>query len=295
MSTEGQTPFRMKLLCGGNIAKNIGYYFYFYTDEAGEVAGIEDAYIHFNNIGGAEFDILVGQFQVADPMFKRELRLTYEDYEIYRIKPGSSRTNLTYNRGIMATYALPTKTDLIFEVVNGSGIGPADENNGSFDDDNNKNLFARIKQTIPFGSIGMFAYTGKEDELEDDPLTFNGECNDFLLMGPDINLGIDQIELNAQYVRRTDSNPNFAAGFDDDQLTEGFIGEVILNPFPEKSHLLGVLLYNKISSDLPGLEYETFTASVSYMLRTNMRILCELTQDMENEETLFTIGTTAGF
>ena len=47
-----QTPFGMKLLSGGSISKNIGYYFYFYMSEMGELAGVEDAYIHFNNLFG---------------------------------------------------------------------------------------------------------------------------------------------------------------------------------------------------------------------------------------------------
>ena len=45
-----QLPWGVKLLSGGALYKNIGYYFYFYLSERGEVAGIEDAYIHFNNI-----------------------------------------------------------------------------------------------------------------------------------------------------------------------------------------------------------------------------------------------------
>lgn len=288
-----KTPYGVKILSGGNIAPDIGYYFYFYMDERGEVAGLEDAYIHFNNIFKSELDIMVGQFQVSDPLFKRELRLTYEDYKIYKIKLGDSRTDLTYNRGIMATYSLPTKTDIILEVVNGSGIG---ETGAAFDDDNNKNVFAKINQAIPYGSLGFFAYTGKEDELMgDDPAEFNSESNEFMIMGPDISIGIDQIELNAQYIRRTDNNPSFVAGFDNDQLTEGFIGEVVINPLPEKSRLLGVLLYNKVTSEIPGYEYETVTANLSYMLRTNMRIMCELTKDIEKKEMLFTIGTVTGF
>lgn len=288
-----KTPYGVKILSGGNIAPDIGYYFYFYMNERGEVTGLEDAYVHFNDIFGTKLDIMFGQFQVSDPLFKRELRLTFEDYQIYRTKVGASRTNLTYERGVMATYSFPTKTELVLEVVNGSGIGGT---GATFDDDNNKNVFARIRQTIPFGDIGFFAYTGREDELEgDDPAAFNSECNDFLFMGPDISVGIDRIELNAQYVRRTDSNPSFVPGFDDDQVTQGYIGELIFNPFPAKSRIFGVLLYNKVTSDVKGYEYETAAANISYLLRTNMRILCELTRDMEIKETFFTLGTTIGF
>ena len=293
VKSDLKTPYGIKLLSGGNIAPDIGYYFYFYMNERGEVAGLEDAYVHFNNIFGSKLDILVGQFQVSDPLFKRELRLTYEDYQIYKTKVGKSRTDLTYERGLMATYSFPTKTELILEVVNGSGIG---ETGATFDNNDNKNVFAKIKQAIPFGDIGFFAYTGRENELEgDDPSAFNNERNDFLFMGPDFSVGIDRIELNAQYIRRTDNNPNFVRGFDDDQITEGYVGEVIVNPFPEKSRLFGVLLYNKVTSDLPGHEYETASANISYLFRTNLRIMGELTRDMENKETFFTLGTVIGF
>ena len=37
----------------------------------------------FNNLFGSELDITVGQFQISDPLFKRELRLTKDDYYIY--------------------------------------------------------------------------------------------------------------------------------------------------------------------------------------------------------------------
>ena len=52
-----QIPWGLKLLSGGTLYKNIGYYFYFYMSERGEVAGIEDAYIHFDNIFNSELDI----------------------------------------------------------------------------------------------------------------------------------------------------------------------------------------------------------------------------------------------
>ncbi len=95
VKSDLETPWGVKILSGGNIAKDIGYYIYFYMSERGEVAGIEDAYVHFNNIGGTELDLMIGQFQISDPLFKRELRLTYEDYQIYKIKVGDSKANLT--------------------------------------------------------------------------------------------------------------------------------------------------------------------------------------------------------
>ena len=286
IKSDLETPYGLKLLSGGNIAKDIGYYFYFYMDERGEVSGVEDAYVHFNNIKGTELDIMVGQFQISDPLFKRELRLTYEDYQIYKTKVGDSAVNLTYDRGIIATYSLPTKTDLVVEIVNGSGIGDAGADR-LFDTDNPKNVFVKVSQDCSLFTLGMFGYFGEEKGT--------GADNKFSMLGPDISFGTDIIELNAQYVRRVDDNPEFKAGKIPDYTTEGYIGELVINPFPKQSRLFGVILYNKVTSDFGGLEYETITGSVSYLYKTNLRFLAELIQDTENEETKFLVGLMSGF
>ncbi len=309
VDSDAQFPYGVKLLSGGNIAPDIGYYFYFYMDERGEVAGLEDAYVHFNNIKGTELDLMVGQFQISDPLFKREVRLTFEDYQIYKTKIGLTNTNLTYDRGIIASYSLPTKTDIILEVINGNGLHDAGADR-MFDEDSFKNVFVKVAQEIPFGTFGVFGFTGKETNNDSekvfdpaDPAAADiaGEKNEFLMFGPDISIGTDMITLNAQYLLRRDSNPYFVADVDDDQETDGVIVEAILNPDPQKSKLLGVLLYNKVSSDVqgvpgePGFDYETVTGSLSWMLRTNLRLLGEVTYDTEREETTFTIGYVSGF
>ncbi|MFC1539379.1 hypothetical protein ACFL6H_08140 [Candidatus Latescibacterota bacterium] len=290
INSDIETPFGVKILSGGNIAKDIGYYFYFYMNERGEITGLEDAYVHFNNLGGTEFDIMVGQFQISDPLFKRELRLTFEDYQIYKAEIGNSQTNLTYDRGIIMSYSLPTKTDLLLEIVNGSGIGDAGADQ-MFDEDKYKNVFFKIAQGIPFGTVGFFGYLGKEK----DTVTASNWKNEFQMFGPDISLGVEKIELNAQFIRRTDKNPMFNASPGDDTVTNGIIAEMVVNPIPEKSHLYGVLLYNNISSDYVSADYETITANISYLLRTNLRLMGEFTRDLEMDESRLTFGWTAGF
>ncbi|MDF1611121.1 hypothetical protein [Stygiobacter electus] len=55
-------PYLLKFLSGGAVTKNVPYYFYFFFSERGEVAGIEDAYIMFNNLFDQDLDLYVGQF-----------------------------------------------------------------------------------------------------------------------------------------------------------------------------------------------------------------------------------------
>ncbi len=289
-AADFQTPWGLKLLSGGTIADNIGYYFYFYMNEHGEVAGVEDAYLHFNDIGGSEFDLMIGQFQISDPLYKRELRFTYEDFQIYRTVVGDSPANLTYDRGIVATYTFPTNTDIVVEVVNGNGIGELED--GFLDNDVFKNVFARVAQSFDPISIGAFTYLGSNEARR----AGRDIENEFLYWGPDINLVTEQVELNIQYIRRTDDNPDFAVNPGGDYLTEGWIGRLFLNPDPDpdSGRFFPELLYNRVSSEYPGLEYETVTAHLSYLLRRNLRLLGEYTRDIENENNLFTVGFMTG-
>ena len=82
METDLQTPLNLKILSGGPISNKISYYFYFFLFERGEIGGVEDAFVYFNDIANVPVDAAVGQFQVSDAMFKRELRLEYQDYAI---------------------------------------------------------------------------------------------------------------------------------------------------------------------------------------------------------------------
>jgi hypothetical protein len=86
--TDFASPYLLKFMSGGEISERLSYYFYFYFSERGEVAGVEDAFLMYNNLFGIDFDISLGQFQVSDPLFKRELRLSLEDYVLYTSQIG---------------------------------------------------------------------------------------------------------------------------------------------------------------------------------------------------------------
>jgi hypothetical protein len=101
-ATDFQSPYGLKLMSGGAISKKLSYYFYTFLAERGEVGGIEDAFIHVNDIGNQPLDLALGQYQVSDPLSKRELRLEFEDYAVYRARVGDVPVDLTYDRGLMA-------------------------------------------------------------------------------------------------------------------------------------------------------------------------------------------------
>ena len=154
-------PLFFKLLSGGTISNSVSYYVY-YILENGERGKIEDAWLMFNDVAGSDLDLTLGQFQVCDPLFKRELRLTKDDYYVYKVRPGASNVDLTYDRGIMLTYGLESGTDLALQIVNGSGIGEGFMG-GNFDDDKYKNFMGRVSQDVgEHIRIGAMGYYGKE-------------------------------------------------------------------------------------------------------------------------------------
>ncbi len=292
-----QIPWGLKLLSGGTLYKNIGYYFYFYMSERGEVAGIEDAYIHFNNLFGSELDIMVGQFQTSDPLMKRELRLTFEDYLIYKTKIGLSRTNLTYDRGMMLVYGIEkTGTEMVGMMVNGNGKREADDNN-KFDDDNNKNFGIRINQSVGgLFSVGGFYYIGKENTLG------GTEQNKLTYWGPDLNTSIGPFEITAQYLVRKDTNPLFDETVEDCE-TKGTVVELVISPQGDRSRAFLTCLYNQIESDLDGyllpnieqLKYKTLTYSGTILIARNLKFIVEYTRDLERTRNRLVFGLVGGF
>lgn len=296
--TDLQTPYGLKLLSGGALYKNIGYYFYFYMSERGEVAGIEDAYVHFDNVFNSNMDIMVGQFQTSDPLMKRELRLTFEDYMIYKARVGASTTNLTYDRGIMLTYNIEQSgTDIVALVVNGNGKGEAGSDK-KFDDDKFKNFGLRVNQNIgKIGSIGLYYYSGKEASAN-----WGAQfTNKISYVGPDVNISVGPFEFTGQYLIRKDSNPLFTNSIQN-MKTSGLVAELVFAPQLDRSRWYLTALYNRITSDLDDhsnalenfgaspLAYHTVTLSGTYLVSRNLRLVTELTRDVEHEANKAVVG-----
>lgn len=289
-----QTPYGLKLLSGGTLYKKIGYYFYFYIYERGEVAGLEDAYIHFDNVFNSNLDIMVGQFQTCDPLMKRELRLSYEDYHIYKTRIGASGTNLAYDRGIIFAYDIEkTGTDIVAMITNGNGIPEAGSNH-RFDSDPYKNVGLRVSQGVGENiGIGGFYYRGEEVKLNGATVIID-TTNVVQYFGPDVVLNLGKLTFTGQYLIRMDSNPNFIANPDETQ-TNGICAELVFAPKYDQSDFYWTLLYNNIESDIAAHNYHTVTLSGTYLMARNLRLIAEYIHDLEEENNLFILGLVSGF
>ncbi|MCF8301726.1 MAG: hypothetical protein K9I94_00520 [Bacteroidales bacterium] len=296
--SDFEAPYLMKFLSGGEISEHLSYYFYFYANERGEVAGVEDAFLMYDNLFGTDFDIYLGQFQVSDPLFKRELRLQLEDYRLYTSQIGTSSINMTYDKGVMFTYGLPTGTSFTLEVLNGNGIGEA--RNHVFDKDKYKNVLGRVSQDIgEMLRIGAFGYVGKE-KLSSGPV---GEItNEAVIWGPDLTFSVtDRWELNFQYLHREDSQvfpASNAIDYLEDVSTDGAMAELIFMPDGDQSdwYLLG--MYNYVDSDFEPADYQSATFHAGYLLRRNVRLAGEYTLDFtdsDNTISKFSFGFVSAF
>lgn len=275
--TDFGAPFVLKILSGGEISDKLSYYFYFLLNERGAIAGIEDAFLSYNDLLGTGINVYLGQFQASDPLFKGELRFTLEPYKIYDAKPGNSSVSLKYERGMIFQKDLPTKTSIVFEILNGSGIGES----GSgflFDKDKYKNFMLRVSQAVGNNvSLGLFGYTGKEI-LQDNVGEFTSEIK---MIGPDLKINLDEkLILNVQYVRRMDSHVYFDSdeSLQDDIVTDGGFVEAIYAPRGDMSKWYFTGLFNWVESEYNELDYTSGTLHAGYLIRRNIRLVTEYTQ-----------------
>jgi hypothetical protein len=313
VASDLQTPWAVKLLSGGQVADKISYYIYFLLSERGEVGGLEDAYVQFTDIGGSGVSVIAGQFQVSDPMFKRELRLEYEDYQPYRVRIGDTRADLTYDRGLMALWSPRDGTDLTLEVVNGQGLTAAD-NNRQYDRDDFKNVALRVSQDVGTARIGAFGYYGREQA--------EGVKSSFTVFGPDATVPLGSIgEVNIQLLRRWDDDPFLGsctttspcpggATQPFSTTTDAAMAEVLYWPAGAGGRWYLTGLWNWVEADAPVLSlrlgeqdvppgflsrYHTGAVGLNYVLRRNVRLLGETMRDFEQKQTRFVAGFTLAF
>ncbi|HEX6134702.1 MAG TPA: hypothetical protein VFZ24_12100 [Longimicrobiales bacterium] len=291
-----QTPYNIKLLTGGVLADGISFYMYFFLSERGEVAGLEDAYVQFTDIGGSGISAIVGQFQVSDPLFKRELRLQYEDYQAYRVRVGEARADLTYDRGILAGVSPWEDGDLSLMVVTGQGLSEAGDDR-LYDTDNAKSVAARYSHSLGPLRVGAFGYYGQERA--------NGATDEITVWGPDATVDIGALQLNAQFLRREDTNP-FFLGIDNRTIVNSAFLEALYGPFGTDGRWMVAGLYNWIDADAPVVSlrsgedsplarYHSVSGGLHYLLWRNVRLMGETGYDIEAERTRFTVGATLAF
>jgi hypothetical protein len=287
--TDFESPWVMKILSSAPIGRSLSYYFYFLLNERGEVAGAEDAFLYWNDLGGAPIDIAAGQFQVSDPLFKRELRLPVDDYMVYKVRIADQPAALAYERGLMLMME-PAGVTTTIEIVNGNGLPGASD--GRFDGDPEKNLFGHVSRDLgSFLRLGALGYYGMQRRA-------GGPANKLWMGGADATLTMGTVELNLQYVHREDTRPTFTAG-ERMEVMDGGFAEILL--LPGDARWYGYALYNRVEDNRALLEfgdgapagvrlYETVAAGWGYLVQRNARVFVEALYDTQQETSRGTVG-----
>jgi hypothetical protein len=229
----------------------------------------------------------------------RELRLESQDYAIYRAHIGTTPTDLTYDRGLMASADVGGFT-ITGEIVNGNGNGPASANR-RFDDNRHRSFVGRVSREVTGGvSLGLLGYvTRREGAAEGGPPTLNR----LWMLGGDATVTLEPVELRGQFLHREDSSPTFTPN-EPRTITNGGFGEVLVHPAGRRWY--AIALYNLISTSRPLLDvglggpagvsrYETVTGGGGYLVQRNLRVHLEGTWDRELGATWWTLGMTLAF
>ncbi|MFN3413336.1 MAG: hypothetical protein ACK42L_04665 [Thermoanaerobaculum sp.] len=284
-SSDVEWPWAVKLLTGGQISKNISYYAYGIL-EKGKTLKLEDTWVQFNSIFGAPVDVMVGQFQVSDPLFKRELRLSRNDYSIFKLKVGHSPTNLTYDRGLVLTWHAPAEIEVVGQIVNGNGIEAADKR---FDDNRFKSASLRLVRSFGPVRLGVFGYRGKSglDRGPNDTVTY---------LGPDVvaDLG-EKWQLSLCYLRRTDDDPFLVGRQGASLATKGGFLELHFFPQGQDGRWALTLLANRVTSDLPNVEVKNLSLTANYLLARNFRLVAEFLRDQTADQNVLSVGLVTAF
>jgi hypothetical protein len=297
--SDFQTPYGLKLLSSAPLSKSLSYYFYVFLYERGEVGGVEDAFVMWNDLAGKPIDLVAGQFQVSDPLFKRELRIEFEDYVVYRTRVGEQPTDLTYDRGVMVM-ADAFGATVTAMALNGNGREAALANR-RFDDDAIKNLAGHVTRDLIPGSLrlGGFGYYGHQDGEGGSGVV----RNQVWYGGADASIARGPFELNLQFLHREDDRPTFTPGESRARM-DGGLAEALFVPDGRRGY--GFALYNLITADRALLNprmggpsnvdrYESLAGGVGWLLQRNARAQIEGCWDFEAEEMRWTGTVVAAY
>ncbi|WP_193164634.1 hypothetical protein [Microbulbifer hainanensis] len=299
-NADFQTPYLLKLLSSAPLSEHLTYYFYGIFAEKGEngTVVIEDAWIRYDDLFCTEIGLQLGQFQVSDLMFPRELRLTFQDFLAYRM------AGITYDRGMVLDRQFGP-VSIALGVVNGNGIDESFTINSPgyrrpdhlFDDNSNKSVFGRLGADIGPVSAGLFGLTGKRRSATGPAGLFDGESDaDVNVIGIDLSGSIgDKAHWYFQYLWNSwndflqlEEFDNGESGFGNYDWNGGFAGV----DYIASDRWAFSLLYNYDNADdldntdtiYEGIDANTLTLTASYFFMRNVKGVAEINIDFLGEQ-----------
>jgi hypothetical protein len=287
-----QSPYLVKLLSSAPLSDHISYYFYAIFAEKGQngETKVEDAWVSHDDLFGSGFDMQLGQFQISDLMFPREVRLPFQDFVLYRA------ADVTYQRGIISGKNLGESVRLDVGFVNGNGVDAAFDLNtpgfqrpdNLFDNDSSKTGFARVGIGLGTTTLGVFGLSGKQRNAEGPAGTATGSRKtDKRIFGLDVSGSVGG---NRYWYAQALWNK--WEGFLDpavDYRWWGLFGGI---DYIRNDRWAYSLLYNYMDADdfentntiFEGIEMNTVTLAATYYFMRNVKGVIELNIDLLDEK-----------
>jgi hypothetical protein len=189
---------------------------------------------------------------------------------------------------VVLAWHAPAEVEVIAQLVNGNGIGELDGD--TFDSNAFKNYSLRAMRTFGPVRVGLFGYWGEEkDEV-------SGHASELSYIGPDlvVDLGA-KWQLNLEYLERTDDDPFFVGHTGAKYETTGGFAELHFFPQGQDGRWAMSALYNKVDSDDPDASLENASLTVNYLIARNLRLLGEVTHDLDRDADRLTLGLVTAF
>ncbi len=285
-STDFQTPYLVKVLSSAPLSEHITYYFYAILAEKGGngEAIVEDAWFRHDDLFGSKIGMQVGQFQLSDLMFPREIRLPFQDFMAYRM------AGVTYERGVLFDRGAGP-LDLALGFVNGSGIEQNFNINSPgyrradkmFDNDNRKSVFGRVGTDIGPITAGIFGLSGEQKNATGPAGQDSGDRNtDKQIVGLDVSGTISgNVYWYGQYL--WNSWDDFLLDGEEYKWHGGFLG---VDYIPNDRWAFSGLYNYADSKDLDntdtiyeGINIDSLSLTASYYFMRNVKAVAEINID----------------
>lgn len=292
-SFDIQAPYLIKLLSSAPLSEHITFYFYGIFAEKGANGEtiIEDAWFRHDDVFGTGVGAQLGQFQISDLMFPREVRLTFQDFYAYRA------AGITYDRGAIFDRGFGP-LDVAVGLVNGNGIEqnfPIDSPgyrrpDRLFDNDSGKSWFGRVGFAAGPVDVGLFALTGEQRSATGFAGSSTGARDtDKRILGLDLS---GSMTPKAHWF--TQVLWNRWSDFLDAEPTRDFdwLGGFVGVDYIQSDRWVYSLLYNYVEADdfentqtiFEGLKINSLSLSASYYFMRNLKGVIEVNADLLSED-----------
>jgi len=195
----------LQLQSGGTFTPRVSYYLHHHLAEEGSPGTLYTGWVRFNDLWGSDwFNVIVGQFELPLSLSPEIERLSSFEYLAYNRQLGANPWTLgTPQLGVEVFGQSQRGTKIWAGVANGSGLALNDTTQ-SFDNNNFKDVYARVTQELGESFVGGFVYYGRASATPQDSGTFD---DNFVRTGADAKVVIRKFTVEAMAMYGRDNNP----------------------------------------------------------------------------------------